>query len=322
MPSPAFRSFLHRTALLLAACGCNAAAVSAQDVVRFDDPGAAWHVARTHPAGDINHPSFIGTTTTAYQFNGDTLIDGLSWQRMYSEPTWGGNPGALFRGCTRQQGPVVLFRDAGGTVDTLYNFALQVGDSMRFGRPGSGFEDKLAVQAIGQVLVNGVAHKVFRFSMSTVHYTLESYLSDTWIEGIGSIHGPLAPWNGAGLDDSYPSGIPDSTRLACYSRDQVVLWQHEGFPECITNIRLSAGERADAVLRVYPNPAHGLVTVEVPAGGASAISLRDALGRMVLHMALNGALQQLDLRNFPPGAYVLEVHSASGARQRIQVQLH
>ncbi|MBS1936869.1 MAG: T9SS type A sorting domain-containing protein [Bacteroidetes bacterium] len=311
----------NRNTLALLLIGLAAQKAGAQPIIRFSDPGAAWHVAWTRPAGDINHPNFIGTTTTTYRFNGDTLADGISWQRMYSEPAWGGNPGALFRGYTRQEGPVVLFRDAGGTVDTLYNFALQVGDSMRFGRPGSGFEDKLAVLAIGQVLVNGVAHKVFHFSMSTVHYTLESFLSDTWIEGIGSIHGPLAPWNGAGLGDSYPSGIPDSTRLACYSQDEVVLWQHEGYPACITNIQLSVGQQADAVLRAYPNPAHGLVTVEVPAGGNFAVSLHDLLGRVVLRMARIDTLQLLDLRSLPPGPYVLEVHSESGARQRTRVQL-
>lgn len=310
-----------RNTLALLLIGLLTQKAGAQSIIRFSDAGAAWHVAWTRPAGDINHPNFIGTTTTTYRFNGDTLIDDLSWQRMYSEPAWGGNPGALFRGYTRQEGPVVLFRDAGGTVDTLYNFALQVGDSMRFGRPGSGFEDKLAVLAIGQVLVNGVAHKVFHFSMSTVHYTLESFLSDTWIEGIGSIHGPLAPRSMGDLEDWYPFTFPDSTRLACYARDEVVLWQHEGYPACITNIQLATNELDHAPLRAYPNPSQGFLSVESPLGGRFTISLRDVLGRVALHEDGSGTSQHFDLRALPCGPYLLMMQHATGITYQARILL-
>jgi len=66
----------NRNTLALLLIGLAAQKAGAQPIIRFSDPGAAWHVAWTRPAGDINHPNFIGTTTTTYRFNGDTLADG------------------------------------------------------------------------------------------------------------------------------------------------------------------------------------------------------------------------------------------------------
>lgn len=301
--------------------GLAAHGLHGQAVVTFDDADATWLVARTFPQGSIQDPDFAGTTTSTYFYDGDTLIDGSLWQRMHALPTWGNAQEPHYLGATRQAGNIVLFSDTLGNVDTLYNFALEVGDTMRFGVPGSDFMDSLRVDSIGQILIQGVAHKVFHFSLSTVYFTLESYLSDTWIEGIGSIHGPLAPRSMGDLEDWYPFTFPDSTRLTCYAQDQTVLWQHGGYPACITNIQLATNELDHAPLRAYPNPSNGYLSVESPLGGKFTISLRDVLGRVALHEDGSGPSQQLDLRALPCGPYLLMMQHATGIGYQARILL-
>lgn len=293
-----------------------------QAVVQFDDPNGNWNVARTFPQGNIQNPNFAGTTTQRYYFDGDTLINGNPWQRMVAVPTWGIAPEPAFKGYTRQEGNLVLFQNGSVTLDTLYNFALQVGDTMRFGVLGSEFIDFLSVEAINQVMVQGVGHKVFHFSTSAYNMTLESYLSDTWIEGIGSIHGPLAPMYRNDLTDYYPFTFPDSTRLTCYGQGGAMLWQHGGYPACTTNIQLAIDEVASPPFQIYPNPAHELLTVESAFGGIRTISLLDATGRVVLTTSGNGAQTTVGLGKIRPGPYVLRLTTANGIvyRTRLTVQ--
>lgn len=311
------------TALLLSGIliGLAAHGLHSQSVVTFDDEHATWLVARTFPQGGMQDPGFAGTTTSTYFYDGDTLIGGSLWRRMHALPTWGNAPEPHYLGATRQAGNIVLFKDTLGNVDTLYNFALQVGDTMRFGVPGSDFMDSLRVDSIGQVLIQGDAHKVFHFSFSTVYYTLESYLSDTWIEGIGSIHGPLAPRSMNDLEDWYPFTFPDSTRLTCYSQTGAILWQHGGYPACITNIQLATGELDHVPLRAYPNPSQGFLSVEIPAGGSFTTCLRDVLGRIVLLGDESVSAQQLDLRTLLPGPYLLEVRTAGAKTYQARILL-
>lgn len=287
--------------------------LQAQAVVQFDNPGGNWNVAHTFPQGSIQDPNFAATTTLWFHFDGDTLISGNPWQRMVAMPTWGTAPELIFKGYARQEGNLVLFQDGSGTVDTLYNFGLQVGDSMRFGEPGSGFVDFLTVEAIDQVVIEGVAHNVFHFSNSASFLTLESYLSDTWIEGIGSIHGPLAPMHMNDLTDYYPFTFPDSTRLACYGQNGQVLWQHGGYPNCTTNIQLSIGEVASPSLHVHPNPASTTLTVESALPGQMTVSLQDITGRVVLSTSGTGGQTTMDLGGIRPGPYVLQIATVNGA---------
>lgn len=293
---------------------------SAQSVVRFDAPAATWRVAHTSPHGSVQDPNFIETITRAYSYSGDTLINGTLWLRLFTLPTWEAGVTPVFCGYIRQEANFVLYRTASQPADTLYNFGLQVGDTMRFGVPGSDFVDSLRVDSIGQLLIQGVPHRVFHFSHSSMYFTLESWLSDTWIEGIGSIQGPLAPRSMNDLSDWYT--FPDSTRLTCYTQSENVLWQHGGYPDCDLNILLNTEQIAHTPVRTWPNPALDELTVELPASGNATIRLLDALGRIVLHTSVNGPRPTLNVGVLRPGPYVLVVSSSTGTelRTRIMVQ--
>lgn len=64
-----------------------------------------------------------------------------------------------------------------------------------------------------------------------------------------------------------------------------------------------------APLKVFPNPAHDLLTVELPA--AAELTLTNAQGQAVLRMQENGAIARLPLRDLPTGIYFLTARMAN-----------
>ncbi len=279
----------------------------AQNVIRFDDEGGAWYVADTYPQGDMENPNFIGTTTVRYFADGDSIVAGEAWGRLFMQPTTDPPPAAQFQGLVRQDGDVVLFLDAEAVMDTLYDFRLQPGDSMHYVSPW--YDTYLPLLAVDSILVQGVYHRVFHFGQFFL--TLEEALSDTWIEGIGSIHGPLAPRMPSTL--GYNFGMPDSTRLTCYAQQGVTLWDHSGYPECVVNIALSLEEQADIghQISIHPNP--GSIFQLTGLGQQPAqLQLLDLQGRVLMEANTVVDHQPVDASGLPAGAYLLEVATDAG----------
>ncbi len=78
-------------------------------------------------------------------------------------------------------------------------------------------------------------------------------------------------------------------------------------------------------LHVYPNPAHGFVTVETSSGAIEQITVTDALGRIVKSFerpgfAASSDSYDLDVSDIPSGAYSCMVRTAAGvSRERFTV---
>jgi hypothetical protein len=71
---------------------------------------------------------------------------------------------------------------------------------------------------------------------------------------------------------------------------------------------------------IFPNPAHGRATVQLPAvpGAPTAtLTVLDALGR-TLHTqtAATNARAELDLTGLAPGIYAVRIHAAGAATTR------
>ncbi|MCO6483621.1 MAG: hypothetical protein J5I62_12600 [Flavobacteriales bacterium] len=243
--------------------------------IRFDDPLGMWYVARTYPEGNIQNPNFAATRTTRYFFSGSMNFAGETWNRLHAQHTWDGSPNSTFRGAARQVGGFVLFLDTLNVIDTLYNFNVQVGDSVRYPDFGA-LSPYLTVESIDTVMIAGYPHRLYHFS--EYPQTLEDVFTDTWIEGMGSIHGPLAPRMPATL--GYHYGFPDSTRTTCYFHWQDLLWHHPGYASCVTNILLGVDELATRPITVYPNPVSDLLRVQGLSAKPWTYRLVDAVGRI------------------------------------------
>ena len=84
---------------------------------------------------------------------------------------------------------------------------------------------------------------------------------------------------------------------------------------------LGSNELSLMNVKVYPNPAKGLLTVESDAGVVGRISLVDALGRAVIDFDANGLNSQtIDVSNLSAGSYVLRVlNNGQFYQERVQI---
>jgi len=226
-----------------------------QSLKSFIDLEAQWSVAKTYPNPNPQNPSFVETRTKIFGFIGDTLVNNILWQKYFSTYDIEFQSEFIFEAYIRAENGYLFAMDSNSIIDTLYNFNIQVGDSIGYDF-GFGLE-YLEVLNIDSLLINDEYRKRFYFEEP---FYPPSELTEIWIEGIGSIHGPLFPIN----PKLFSSEIPDSINLTCYKIGHTVLWQNPGYESCYITIVLSLEELKIEALKVYPNPATTHITFELP----------------------------------------------------------
>jgi hypothetical protein len=133
----------------------------------FNNLDSKWNVAKTYPNANMQNPSFVATTTTVYGFQGDTLINSDLWFKLYSTSDSLFQNNLTFRGLTRTDNNRVLFLDTLNQLDTLYDFNINLGDSVLFNLYGQ-FPEKIPVINIDSIQINGQFYRRFHFAEPTM----------------------------------------------------------------------------------------------------------------------------------------------------------
>lgn len=262
----------------------------------FMSTTARWHVAETSSA---NVQAFLETWTTTFGTIGDTLVSGVPWQRIVSstDPTL--NADVVDLGFVRQEGEVVLHWVPGTVPDTLYDFGLQVGDSV--GYLFADFTGYIHLVAIDTVWLDGFAHRHFHFSD---HGSGFCYLGDEqWIEGIGSTRGPLFPMAAREFCEEFD----ESLGLTCFADDGVTYWSDPNYPECVVNIMLGVGQqgRLAPEMKVWYDPATGVLRLWTEAIGLDRVQVLNSLGQLLFDQPIRNGYVELSLGPLPAAIYIV-----------------
>lgn len=277
----------------------------AQDTSLFAEPSAFWYVANTHPAGTPVDPGFTATTTRRYWIENDSLVGGELWSVFVSGPTHNGGEPQQIEGLVRQEGDIVLSLRDDMSTDTLYDFSLSVGDSTHYLIDG-WYSTWLHAIAVDSVLVGGGYRHTLLFDEPQLP---PDELRECWIEGIGSIHGPLFP----GQARTFMTEVPgDSLMLTCFGIDQTVLWNHPGYETCEVNILLGLDEQVSAARRLHPNPGSDHFTIPLEHSEGLRLEIFDATGRAILHdLSINGSTV-IDASTWSKGVFQILVREKHG----------
>jgi hypothetical protein len=273
----------------------------------FTDTAAFWNVAKTYPAGAPEDPGFTATTTRRYWIASDSLVNGEVWSVFVSEPTQnGGGPVQLER-LVRQLGDIVVCLGDDQSTDTLYDFSLSVGDSFRYVVDGWD-QAWLRVDELDSVVVQGEYRRTINFEEFVQPPSL---LRERWIEGLGSIHGPLFP----AAPITFMTEVPgDSLLLTCYGVDETVLWSHPNYVNCEVNVLLGLEDISLAPIHPYPNPGQDGFSL-TPTSGTPKITVFDATGRCVLEQEPVRGRLTIDTSRWGAGSYQLVLRSEDGSSQ-------
>lgn len=271
----------------------------------FVNPNATWNVAKTFPDANMQNPMFASTVTKVYGFDGDTLIGGQLWNRTFftSDPDFLSNK--TYLGNVRQGNGVVLFMDTSNIIDTIYNFNLQSGDSIGYDF-GAGL-NYLFVTNIDSIIIEGNYHKRFFFSEPTGPNAF-IFVKEIWIDGIGSIHGPLFP----AKPTVFSTEAPDSLLLTCFKINDTVIWHHPNYNECYINIVLSENDFKEAGKNIFtfPNPVTNELRIEFPENINEDfhISIFNLEGKLIMKkfVTQNGMIT-IDTEILEKGFYIMQV---------------
>lgn len=272
-----------------------------QTQINFVDPDAVWNVARTYPNANPQNPDFVETTTKVFGFIGDTIIGSETWLKFFSTADSNFVSGFTYLGNLGEENGYVYFMDTLYSIDTIYNFNLQIGDSVFY---NFGWESNyLQIENIDSIEISGEYHK--RFFIEEPNYP-PMFMSEVWIEGIGSVHGPLFP--------KYPgvfsNEIPDSLNLTCYKIENSIIWNNPFYDDCYVSIILSSREIEKVQFKLFPNPVKDKLKVEIPKNesGNCMISIFNLFGTKLMAESFNqdGTIEIIttSLRN---SFYIIEI---------------
>jgi hypothetical protein len=213
----------------------------------------------------------------------------------------------------------------------LYDFSLELGDTVTFYMLGDGVAKTTAVRAttaniqVGWSGYSSVSHQynegdsLITLSDNTTRSQVflrglsNMGMNYVWMEGIGSIRGFSEGPQFSILD--YGKRI-----LLCFSDGSGSSFQTEfdldnNPDDCFNNgFGGDVTERAIYPLSVHPNPTADLLHIELSGAGIAKIALYDLQGRVVWanHDTPQQGTATLNMRSVPAGMYLLRVTDADG----------
>lgn len=171
----------------------------------FIDTTKVWTVAEYITDGSHNTKY-----TKSYSFNGDTLIDGQTYTKMFSLK----NNEIKFHSLWREDDQGKVYFSRGTTKDyVLYDFKLKEGDSL------SVHEDVMIVDSV-RTKKFGESDKKFIYS----HYEGIPEHVIIWIEGVGSLNAPH-------ISDGYFL-VGGSYTLICYHEGDNLIYLCPDYTTC------------------------------------------------------------------------------------------
>jgi len=278
-----------------------------QVINHFNNLDSKWNVAKTYPAANQQNPNFVAITTTVYGFQGDTLINSEQWFKLYSSSDSLFQSNLLYRGLLRDENNKVFYLDTLNQLDTLYDFSWNVGDSVLFDLYGM-YPEWLQIIDVDSVLISGDYYRRLKFAEPIMNAFDE--LNEVWIEGIGSIHGPLFP----NFPVKFSQEMPDSMLVTCTFSNNQQVWQHQNYPSCYVNIVLSLDQLELSDFKIYPNPFTDRIHIENFGLQQYELTLLNSLGQTIKRTQVNGGNQIIDLTEMKAGIYILSINNGLNAK--------
>ena len=203
------------------------------------------------------------------------------------------------------------------TFDTLVNFNASVGDKWLKNRYFGTCNSRQVITVIntGTVMINNVTLKKIVTTYSNTVYSMSGTYTmtatDTIIERIMSRSSFMFPMH-CEVDSIYDGYLYNGDFL-CYEDNSFASYQRAGtngceyIPDGLRKLQLSEGS-----IRIYPNPASGMVTAEAEnfnGSGYYQLSIVNLLGQEVMHRTVEFTQNklQLDLSVLEKGVYFLRI---------------
>ena len=280
--------------------------IQGQVVNHFDNPDSKWQQSKFYKS---EQGEWYAGLKFMYFFNGDTLINGEKWLRLFFDagsniaPYQPYKPYGLIKSEDQKVYHYFPENAPDSTPSLMYDFSLMVGDTFESLYYGSFYPPKpisFVVNKVDSVLINNIPYKRFKFDKPILNGDTLS-IDETWIEGIGSIKRPIETLN---FSISH-----DSILVICTYSNNQFLWQHPDYSECdIADYLKVFDENPLMELQLYPNPTNKSLNIKInEMDDLQTIKIHDIAGRLVLKRDLDNVNEkhiELDISSLVNGIYI------------------
>ncbi|MCO5267485.1 MAG: T9SS type A sorting domain-containing protein [Brumimicrobium sp.] len=278
-----------------------------QVVNHFENTNSQWFVARNFINANQENPSHLGVKTWIHSTIGDTIIDNSNWLKLYSSQDSLFQNNILSSGFLRSEGSKVYYKsDATSQSHLIYDFSLDVGDSTLY-TISVAFDtipSWIYVNQIDTIDINGEPYRRFHFTEPDIPYQPFNIIKEVWIEGIGSVHGPLSPMY------PMPLGLEWGQRidLTCSFSNETHYYHFASYyTECFVYDVLDVKNLQKELVKIYPNPAKDFLTISNMQNDDMDVEITNNLGQTILNTKINSNQYKVDIRNLKNGVYFLKL---------------
>lgn len=277
------------------------ASVFSQLTNHFDHLDSRWNVVRTFPNGNQQNTNFVGQETTVYGYQGDSLIGNELWNKLYSTQDSLFANGLTFLGLTRTDSSRILFLNPLSELDTLYDFNLNVGDYIRYVLNGV-LSNPITVIQIDSIQLNGQFYRRFFFD-EPIGIDFFDDLDEVWIEGIGSIHGPIFP----NSPRKFAQEWVDSVIVSCTYSDAQQVWDHPSFDACYVQVALATDDHDFEQVTISPNPFIDNIILQFDHIEKRELILSNGMGQELMRKTTTTNSETVDLSSLVDGIYFITI---------------
>jgi hypothetical protein len=213
---------------------------TAQGTSQLLVPGKMWSSVEWMPWGGWYYKTYYN------RFDGDTTINGVAYKKIWQAEDQNHSNWYLFGFIREDSTGSVFARTLSGNEGLIYNFNLEVNDSVFIHNPFYGLEFTTHVSQIDTIVIQpgGMSRK--RITLAPLYTGAEN---EYWIEGIGSVAGIL--WSG--LHTFLLTG--SNNDLSCHWQNNNLVFNTNIFTNCwVTTVSVDEQEEGE-VLAIYPLPA-------------------------------------------------------------------
>jgi hypothetical protein len=272
---------------------------------------AKWHASRY---AKYSGSSCYWRRDYNQYFNGDTLINGNQYYKLFETGTHLDQPGGqqgicpnLYYSYTQNssilvrydQKKLLIWSSTNNQEEVFLDYNLHVGDTITnvgFSKP-YGMNLKIPVTSIDSVLVNGTYLKRFYY---------EGAMGSKYvIERIGSIQGFL---------ETYSYDFESGSNLTCYSENQITLYNEPSSSNsCDITLVLNETNFKQENISIFPNPASDELKVITKNGEQIIkVQIKNYLGQLITTFNQPDSLYSYDISSLKSGIYLIIIETSIG----------
>ncbi len=239
---------------------------------------------------------------------GDTSINHISYIKVVqsTDTLFNFQSNYPFYCAVREENSKYYFVFPNDTNEVLYyDFNLNVGDTIHYSQNEFIWvPTTLKVTAKDSIQIGNSYRKRIRLVNND---GTGEWLSQVWIEGIGSNYG---------LRYVHNYIVDFEHAMSCFHQNDTLVYLDSQFQACYRWTLVGIEENQLQPLRAFPNPTSNAISFEVLSDELvnTTLEIRNAQGKLYTKTAINEAVFSIETSSFPDGIYFYDIQLTSGKK--------